>query len=414
MFELKLPDLGEGVHEAEILKWHAGPGDRIEEDQPLVDVETDKAAVTIPSPRGGLLVSVTGEPGQVVVVGQVIAVIDESGAGRIDDIVLPPGRRPAAPATRRLARELGVSIDLVTPSGPAGRITPDDVKRFAEASAGRVPEPIEQESQPTAGAEPAVGATSPVSADGRIPYFELEPLPDFSSWGPVEREPLRSVRRKIARKMVTSLLVVPHVIHFDEADVTDLDSLRLRHREKRPDGSKLSLLAFVVKAATAALRRARMFNASLDPDRGEIVYKRYYNIGLAADTPRGLIVPVVKDTDRKNVLEIAEQIRELADHARAGTIELEDLRGGTFTITNIGPLGGVPLAPAINYPEVAILGMGRAQEKPVVRDGRIVVRKMLPLTLSFDHRVADGADAARFVSHVIHLLSDPENLLLEV
>jgi pyruvate dehydrogenase E2 component (dihydrolipoamide acetyltransferase) len=247
-----------------------------------------------------------------------------------------------------------------------------------------------------------------------IPFYDLEPMPDFERWGPVVREPLRSIRRKIAKKMVTSLVVVPHVIHMDEADVTDLEAFRRRYIERHPDGPKPSLLAFVVKAVTAGLRRAPMLNASLDPDRAEIVYKRYYNVGLAADTPKGLIVPVVREADRKSVVELAGEIAALAAQARAGEIALDSLQGGTFTITNIGPLGGIALAPAINYPEVAILGMGRAQDKPVVRDGRIVVRRMLPLTLSFDHRVADGGDAARFVGFVVRLLSDPESLLLEV
>lgn len=445
MFEFKLPDLGEGIHEGEILQWHVGPGDQIDEDAPLVDVETDKAAVTIPSPRAGTVVSVHGEPGQVVEVGQVIAVINAEGeataakppraegpspplpeSGEGDRVATePPGAQgpshpvPAAPATRRLARELEVDIDQVPPTGPAGRVTPEDVRAFAEgrggpAEAEPTPRPAAEEVQrPEVEPTPRPATEPALPAPGAIPYYEPEPMPDFERWGPVEREPLRSIRRKIARKMVTSLVVVPHVIHMDEADVTELEALRLRYRERRPDARRISLLSFVVTAVTAGLKRARMFNASLDPDRNEIVYKTYYNIGLAADTPKGLIVPVVKGADRKSVLEISGEISDLAQQARDGEIGLEDLQGGTFTITNVGPLGGIALAPAINYPEVAILGMGRAQEKPVVRDGEIVIRKMLPLTLSFDHRVADGADAARFVTHVIRLLSDPESLLLE-
>ncbi len=449
MFEFKLPDLGEGIHEAEILKWHLTPGETIGEDEPLVDVETDKAAVTIPSPRGGVLKSVAGGEGEVVVVGQVIAIVDDGvedvpSAGQSSssvEVQAAPDRQtvaatpatlevrrgvgpvPAAPATRRLARELGVDITAVPPTGPGGRVTPEDIERFAGAtSTGRTaqrpaatPEravAIErsQEATPQRRDPTAAGASgAPI-----IPFFELEPMPDFERWGPVERESLRSIRRKIARKMVTSLVVVPHVIHMDEADVSALEAFRYRYREKNPEAPKLSLLAFVVKAITAGLRRAPMFNASLDPDRAEIVYKHYYNIGLAADTPRGLIVPVVREADRKSVLDIAKEIKVLAEQARAGQTPLEVLQGGTFTITNIGPLGGIALAPAINYPEAAILGMGKVQEKPVVRDGEIVIRKMLPLTLSFDHRVADGGDAARFVSHVIHLLSDLDNLLLEV
>jgi pyruvate dehydrogenase E2 component (dihydrolipoamide acetyltransferase) len=215
--------------------------------------------------------------------------------------------------------------------------------------------------------------------------------------------------------MTTSKLLVPHVAHMDDADVTELEQFRLRERERRSGkpGGRLTLLAFVVKAVSAGLRAAPAFNTSLDPFKEEIVYKRYYNIGIAADTGRGLVVPVIRETDRKSIMQIAADIERLAEEAREGTIASDELRGGTFTITNVGPLGGTALIPAINYPEVAILGMGRVQEKPVVRDGEIVIRKILPLTLAFDHRVADGADAARFVAELARQLSDPNLLLLE-
>jgi pyruvate dehydrogenase E2 component (dihydrolipoamide acetyltransferase) len=231
----------------------------------------------------------------------------------------------------------------------------------------------------------------------------------------VEREPLRSIRRKVARKMVTSMALVPHVAHMDEADVTDLDEFRRRERERRQGGAggNLTLLAFVMKAVTAGLRAAPAFNASLDPFREEIVYKHYYNIGFAADTGRGLVVPVINETDRKSIVQLADEVFDLATRAREGTLGAEHMRHGTFTITNIGPLGGTALMPTINYPEVAILAMGKVQEKPVVRDGQIVIRKMLPLTFAFDHRIADGADAARFVAELVRQLSDPNLLLLE-
>jgi pyruvate dehydrogenase E2 component (dihydrolipoamide acetyltransferase) len=215
--------------------------------------------------------------------------------------------------------------------------------------------------------------------------------------------------------MTTSKLLVPHVAHMDDADVTLLEEFRLKERERRTGkpGGRLTLLAFVVKAVTAGLRAAPVFNTSLDPFKEEIIYKRYYNIGIAADTGRGLVVPIIRETDRKSIMQIAADIERLASEAREGTIAADDLKGGTFTITNVGPLGGTALIPAINYPEVAILGMGRVQEKPVVRDGEIVIRKILPLTLAFDHRVADGADAARFVAELGRHLSDPNLLLLE-
>lgn len=429
MYEFALPDLGEGIHEAEILKWHVNTGDRIEEDEPLVDVETDKAAVTIPSPKAGTIMSTTGELGDVVIVGQVIATIDEgSGAASARSPAetvasrsratvpspAPPeapkpvkGPVPAAPATRRLARELGVDIRQVPPTGPGGRVTPDDVFLFSEGgrsvpAASPLLAPVTEDSDSLAPRAPA------------IPYLEIEPLPDFSALGPVRKESLRSIRRKVARKMVTAKVLVPHVVHMDEADVTELEDFRIRYRETHPDTPPLSLLAFTVKAVVAGLRQYPMFNASLDPVRDEIVYKHFYNVGFAADTPRGLMVPVVEGADRKSFVEVARAIRELAIRGRDGTIEHADMQGGTFTITNIGPFGGIALAPAVNYPEVAIMGMGTVQEKPVVRDGEIVIRKILPVTLSFDHRVADGADAARFVSTVVRLLSNPEALFVEV
>lgn len=475
MFEFKLPDLGEGIHEGEVLKWHVAEGETIAEDAPLIDVETDKAAVTIPAPRAGRVVRLNGKVGDVIMVGQVVAVIAAEGeaaaaapapapaaaparaaapepapaAPRAPGAPSPPvavpatpaaaapaarGPVPAAPATRRLARELGVDLRLVTPTGPGGRVTPEDVERFARGGA-----PAAAREAAPAAAMAAAGAAAPVPAGApaaglaaavpaphraeaefaahaasAIPFLDIEPLPDFAQFGPIEVEPLRSIRRKVAHKMVTSMVLVPHVAHMDEADVTELEAFRKAENERRAGkGPKLTLLPFVVKAVTAGLKQAPSFNASLDPFKEEIVYKKYYNIGIAVDTGRGLIVPVVCCTDCKSISDIARDIEGLAGRAREGKLAVEDLRGGTFTITNVGPLGGTALIPTINYPEVAILGMGRVQEKPVVRDGQIVVRKMLPLTLAFDHRIADGADAARFVTEMIRHLADPHLLLLE-
>lgn len=432
MFEFKLPDLGEGIHEGEIIKWHVHVGDLVQADDPLVDVETDKAAVTIPSPVGGRVVRLGGNVGDTITVGAVIAVIDETataarGAPEAGPPKSPvgeavPGKAverpvPAAPATRRLARELGVDLRLVRPTGPSGRVTPEDVRSFAEGKEppATPPEPV----RPAPPQEPATAERAEIEAVARtataIPYLDLAPLPDFAQWGPVDRQPLRSIRRKVAYKMVTSKILVPHVAHMDEADVTLLEEFRHRENERRrgQPGAHLTLLAFVIKAVTAGLRATPAFNASLDPFKDEIIYKKYYNIGIAVDTGKGLVVPVIRDTDRKSIVAISSAIEDLATRAREGTIEVSELQGGTFTITNVGPLGGTALIPAVNYPEVAILGMGRVQEKPVVRDGQIVIRKMLPLTLSFDHRVADGADAARFVSEMVRELSDPNLLLLE-
>ena len=449
VYEFKLPDLGEGIREGEILKWHVAEGEAIAEDAPLVEVETDKAAVTIPSPAAGTVVRLAGAVGDIINVGDVVAVIGD-GAGApaaaaepeaaaeagpeveaeiaeaaapvpeketpvpepaVDTPAVVPvaGPVPAAPATRRLARELEVDINAVQGTGPGGRVTPEDVRAFAEglvpaAGAFEIPESGEQR------AEIEMAAT----AASAIPFLDIEPLPDFGQWGEIEEEDLRSIRRKVAHKMVTSMILVPHVAHMDEADVTLLEEFRAREKARRgPDEPKLTLLPFVMKAVAAGLKATPSFNASLDPFREKIVYKKYYNIGIAVDTGRGLIVPVVRKVDCKSISQITADLNDVADRARANELTIEDLRGGTFTITNVGPLGGTALIPTINYPEVAILGMGRAQEKPVVRDGEIVIRTILPLTLAFDHRVADGADAARFVTEMIRHLSDPSLLLLE-
>ena len=442
MFELKLPDLGEGIREGEILKWHVAVGDAVVEDASLVDVETDKATVTIPSPRSGRVVSQNGKAGDIVAVGSVMVVIDDGSSSIVGEVqkisskeIPPPTgesapaesaahikkRQPiaAAPATRKLARELHVDLTQVQPTGRGDRVTADDVRQFAKHSAG-----TGKESQPSEKTHFAASAevtekhsesTASVPASSGIPFLDIEPLPDFAQWGPVETEPLRSIRRRVARKMVTSMILVPHVAHMDEADVTLLEEFRHQEQKRRQDqpGGHLTLLPFVIKAVTAGLKAAPAFNASLDPFKETIIYKKYYNLGIAVDTGRGLVVPVIRNTDRKSIIEISCEVEDLAKRAREGKSGLEDFRGGTFTITNVGPIGGTALIPAINYPEVAILGMGRAQEKPVVRQGEIVIRKILPLTLAFDHRIADGADAARFVAELVRCLSDPNLLLLE-
>ncbi len=455
MYEFKLPDLGEGIHEGELLKWHVAVGETIREDEPLVDVETDKAAVTIPSPRGGTVAALNGGVGDTVTVGSVIAVIDDgSGGAAVAPAAKPaaaaakpapaaapapaPGPKPAptakvapkpaappaddfvatgpvaaAPAVRREAREMGIDIRRVRGSGPAGRIVAEDLHRYAAALAAGAGAGVEPEVEPEPSYEEAAPA-APGTPVG-IPFFELEPLPDFTAFGETEREPLRSIRRKVARRMVTSMVMVPHVALLDEADVTELDAFRRREQERRAGqpGGKLSLLSFVVKSIATGLVDFPMFNASIDPFKEELVYKKFYSVGIATDTPKGLMVPVVKNADRKSIAEIATEIEQLALRARAGAIDVADLRGGTFSITNVGPLGGKGLIPTINYPECAILGMGRAEQRPVVRDGQVVVRTILPLTLTFDHRIADGADAARFMSAVIRRLSDPLGWLLE-
>ncbi len=449
MYEFKLPDLGEGIHEGEILKWYVKEGDVVKEDEPLVDIETDKAAVTITSPKSGKIVSLAGEVGATVNVGNVVTVIDDGSTTNKKEskketkpeepkktskpqvqtaqaVKIPDqsgeitGRPvPAAPATRRLARELGVDINQVNPTGPGGRVTNDDVRKFAgdphEAAENVIPMKKKSDGKGVQEDENVARAKFAAHAESVIPFLDIEPMPDFKEFGPIETEKLRSIRRKVARKMVTSMILIPHVAHMDEADVTDLEAFRQREKKRRQGkpGGHLTMLSFVVKAVTAGLKAAPSFNASLDFFKEEIVYKKYYNIGIAVDTGKGLIVPVIKNTDTKSIMDISKDIEDLAGKAKENKLNVTDLRGGTFTITNVGPLGGTALIPTINYPEVAILGMGKIQEKPVVREGQIVIRKILPLTLAFDHRITDGADAARFVSEMARQLSDPNLLLLE-
>jgi pyruvate dehydrogenase E2 component (dihydrolipoamide acetyltransferase) len=421
--------------EAEIVAVLVREGDVIREDAPLLEVETDKAQVEIPSPMGGRVEKIHVQPGQTVKVGAPLVTFADGAAqpvvaptpGRSAPAATPPTPTPAAPAraaagarasraqaegpvaatpaTRRLARELAVDLKTVRGSGPGGRVLDEDVR--AAASGTRVaPAPAPAAAAPTISAGPA----RPLATVG----LEAPPLPRFEQWGPVERAPLSHLRRTIAERMTLSATVIPHVTHFDRADITDLDALITRNLEAaRGKGVTLTLTSFLLKAAALALVRHPTFNASLDPAAGEMVLKRYYHLGVAVATERGLIVPVLRELDRKPVLEIARELGALAQRVRDGKATLDDLRGGTFTITNIGALGGTAAIPIINYPEVAILGVSRARLEPVVRQGQIVPRLMLPLTLTFDHRIADGADGARFATEIVQLLEAPERLLWE-
>jgi len=416
-----LPDLGEGLTEAEIVAVLVREGDVIREDAPLLEVETDKAQVEIPSPIGGRVEKVHVQPGQTVKVGAPLVTFADGAAepaaapapSRSAPAATAPARAaaaapparaegpvPATPATRRLARELGVDLKAVRGSGPGGRVLDEDVRAAASGSRG-APAPA-----PVAPAGPA----KPLATVG----LEAPPLPRFEQWGPVERAPLSHLRRTIADRMTLAATLIPHVTHFDRADITDLDAIITRNLEAaRATGVTLTLTSFLLKAAALALLRHPTFNASLDPAAGEMVLKRYYNLGVAVATERGLIVPVLREVDRKPVLEIARELGALAQRVRDGKATLDDLRGGTFTITNIGALGGTAAIPIINYPEVAILAVARARPEPVVRQGQIVPRLMLPLTLTFDHRIADGADGARFAAEIVQLLEAPERLLWE-
>ncbi len=437
--DFRLPDLGEGLTEAEIVKVLVHEGEDIREDAPLLEVETDKAQVEIPSPMSGRVDKIHVQAGQTVKVGQVLVSFGEASAtpgtktaptdGRARQATPAAGARatpppaarvtegpvPATPATRRLARELGVDLHAVSASGSGGRVTDEDVRAAVAgatrpaAVAPRAPAAPERHEPGRPAAER--GPAKPLATVG----LQAPPLPSFEQWGPIERQPLSHLRRTIAERMTLSATVIPHVTHFDKADITDLDALIRRNLEAaRAQGVTLTLTSFLMRAAALALKAHPQFNASLDPAAGELIVKRYCHLGVAVAMERGLIVPVIRDVDRKPLLEIQRELGALAQRVREGKATLDDLKGGTFTITNIGALGGTGAIPIINYPEVAILGVARAREEAVVREGQIVPRLLLPLSLTFDHRVADGADGARFAADIVRRLEHPDQLLLEL
>jgi pyruvate dehydrogenase E2 component (dihydrolipoamide acetyltransferase) len=421
--DFRLPDLGEGISEGEVLKVLVAEGDVVAEDQPLFEIETDKAAIEVPSPYAGRVARIHVHEGDMVAVGAVLVTIAEGDgepAQATEERVAKPRASverergestapvPATPATRRRARELGIDLHAVRGTGTDGRVTDADVEAFARHAVEQPRASVES--------EPEHPSQRPLAvAPGFMPgAAQLPPLPDFTQWGTVERVPLRSVRRRIAEHMTLAHVLIPHVSHFDRADITALEAFRQKHHaEGRVHDAQLTLTTFVLKAAVAALKHHPRFNASVDQENGEFVLKHYYHLGVAVDTERGLIVPVLRDVDRKSVWELAVELGQLAERTRAGKVEREALRGGTFTITNIGSLGGTGMVPIINYPEVAILGLARARQEPVVVDGAIVPRLILPLSLTFDHRIADGADAARFTTDLVRDLEDPDRLLLD-
>jgi 2-oxoglutarate dehydrogenase complex dihydrolipoamide succinyltransferase (E2) component len=405
--EFKLPDLGEGITEGEVLKWLAKEGDQIKEDQPIVEVMTDKVNVQIPSPRTGKVAKIMVREGELAKVGQTIMIIDEAASAGPTSSASPAASPPpppppsappssappgpvaqgvlATPATRRLARELGVAIESIRGTGPQGRVTDEDVRRSA---LGRGP------------------AAVPTQAPPAVPS------------APGQREevvPLRGLRRTISERMAKSLRTTAQVTHVDEADMTELVLLREAFKgsaEKR--GVKLTYLPFIIKALVPALKEFPYVNSTLDEAAGSITLKKYYNIGIATDTEQGLVVPVVKDVDRKDIFELAGEIERLSAKARGGQLSLDDVHGSTFTITNVGSIGGLFATPIINLPEAAILGLHKIAKRPVVRDGKVEIRDTTYLSLSFDHRIFDGAYAARFTTRLIETIQDTKRLLAEV
>ena len=425
MFEFRLPDLGEGIHEGELLKWYVKEGDFINEEDSLCDMETDKAAVTIPSPRTGTIVTLNGKPGDTINVDDILVVIDDgsdNGTGPGDDEQKgqkdpepkesaktdKQGKKPselnivskkavAAPAIRRLAREMGIDINGVSGTGPAGRVTRDDLLNFSEG------EEVLEDGSPAPSTDTAYTPADSFESSS-IPFFEISKLPPET--GEFEEVEIRSLRKKVAVKTTSSKIMIPHVAHMEEIDVSNLEDVRKEYNKRYGESDKLTMLAFIAKAVASLLKSYPEFNSVIDLSKMVIRLKKYYNIGFAADTKRGLVVPVIHGADQKNLADLGKSIKNLSVKAREGKIEVSDLTGGTFTITNVGALGGTYVFPVINYPESAILGMGSVKKKPVVIDDSIVIRKILPVSLCFDHRIADGAQAARFMGDLKGMLED--------
>lgn len=361
-FELRLPDIGEGVAEGEIVRWLVAEGAPIKEDDLLVEILTDKAAMEMPSPVTGILAKIVAQPGQVVPVGAVLAVLEVAPGESLapPEPSSPGGDVLAVPAVRRLAKDLGVDISAVSGTGPQGRVTEEDIRRAAAPDA----------------------PSSDPAAEERIPF--------------------RGKRRMAAKKMVLSKSTIPHALLVDEADATNLLAMREAVREiGAKEGVKITILPFIVQAVVTALRTHPAVNASLDETRGEIVRKKRYDIGVAVDREDGLVVPVIRDAGEKTIVELGREIERLSQGARNGTLPLSDLSGSTFTVTSIGSIGGLFSYPVINVPEAAILGIHKIVRRPVVREGNIVPRDMLYASLSFDHRLIDGGTATRFMNDVI-------------
>ncbi len=444
--EFKLPELGENISQGDLVRLMVAPGTKVSEGQPVMELETDKAVVEVPSSVSGIVKEVRAKEGDKIKVGQVIFTLEgeasaapeparprtapvehvsgQHGArlafqaairaeGKTEEQALPPDQPrpaiptfsmpvqlgkvagteqrqpiPAAPHVRRLAREVGVDIYDVKGSGPGGRISEDDVKAYAKS--------LLQAASAAAQAPPRAG------------HFAQPQLPDFAKWGKIERVSMRGVRRKTAEHLAEAWNTIPHVTQHDRADITELEQLRARFAPKAEEaGGKMTVTAIALKVCAAALKVFPQFNASIDLEKEEIVYKQYIHIGVAADTDRGLLVPVIRDVDKKNIVELAVELAQLSKKARDKKITPEEMQGGTFTITNLGGIGGVGFTPIVNHPEVAILGLSRSRMEPEWINGKFEPRLILPLSLSYDHRLIDGADAARFLRWIAEAFEQP-------
>lgn len=462
MTDMKLPELGENIEGGDVLRVMVKPGDAIKKDQPVLELETDKATIEVPSSSAGVIKEVKVKAGEKVKVGQTIFVVDENGAGasagasdsgavspkqaapaepakaevaeaqpepkedapKVEEPPKPEKRKaevvemkpakqgaapaaapkpaepaktadaasiPAAPSARRLARELGLNIQDVQGSGPAGRISTDDVTAHARRL--------------LAGG----GAARPAAS-------QADALPDFSKWGTVERKPMSGVRRTTAHRLTQAWNTVPHVFQHDRADITGVELLRKRLSQKAEAEGRtpVTITAFLMKALAAALKKFPQMNSSVDLATDEIIYKQFVHIGVAVDTDRGLLVPVIRDVDQKDIFQIADEIGQAAEKARNRKLSLDDMQGASMTISNLGSLGGGAFTPIVNWPEVAILGVARARMEPVYSDGEFVARFLMPLTLSYDHRVIDGADGVRILRWLVDVIEQPALIWLDV
>jgi pyruvate dehydrogenase E2 component (dihydrolipoamide acetyltransferase) len=443
--EFKLPELGENISQGDLVRLMIAPGTKVSDGQPVMELETDKAVIEVPSSVGGVVKEVKVKEGEKIKVGQVIFTLEGGAAarpelartnspvehvsgqhgarlafqaairaeGKTEEQALPPDQPqqaapvfsmpvqlgkvagtenrqpvPAAPHVRRLAREIGVDIYEVRGSGPGGRISEDDVKVHAKALLS--------------------AAITAVQTAPRAGHFAQPQLPDFTKWGKTERVSMRGVRRKTAEHLSESWNTIPHVTQHDRADITELEQLRARFAPKAEEaGGKMTVTAIALKVCAAALKVFPQFNASIDVDKEEIVYKQYISIGVAADTDRGLLVPVIREVDKKNIVELAVELSQLSKKARDKKLTPADMEGGTFTITNLGGIGGVGFTPIVNHPEVAILGLSRSRTEPEWINGKFEPRLILPLSLSYDHRLIDGADAARFLRWIAEAFEQP-------
>jgi len=470
--EFRLPELGENIESGDVVKILVSVGDTVTKDQPVMEIETEKANIEVPSPVNGAVKEIHVKEGEKVKIGQLLLTIDEGAEveekkegvkkqekvevrreeekeerkkgkkvekkavkaevhkqerikareeekvearleakeekekykaipkeeGEVVEFSRPakvateskpsPELAPAAPSVRRLARELGVDINQVPGSGPGGRVSEEDVKDYARR---------------------LLTETEGVRPTGQL---EIAPLPDFTRWGEVERKPMTNVRRKTAEHLSIAW-TAPHVTQHGKADITDLEKLRRQIGKKaEAAGGKLTVTAIILRVVASALKVFPQFNTSVDMANNEIIYKKYYHIGVAVDTDRGLLVPVIRDVDKKNILELSVELSQVSEKARNKKLTLEEMQGGTFTITNLGGIGGTYFTPILNFPEVAILGISRASNEPIFTNGRFEPRLMLPLSLSYDHRVIDGADAIRFLSWIVEALEQPFQLIL--